>query len=101
LTNALVHRLAFSPSASTLACSTEQGQIHVLDAANGRSLAILDGHHGPVFAAVYSDDGAIHSVASDVRQEFRDGFNFIMLDDLITRAEYRKWSGKVSNGWPP
>ncbi|MCS7468726.1 protein kinase [Stieleria sp. ICT_E10.1] len=101
LTNALIHHVAFSPRGSRLACSTEQGRIHLLDTVTGRTLDTLQGHHGPVFAAVYDDNGVIHSVSSDSRQEFRNGLNFYMLDDLITRAEYRKWSESKSDNRQP
>ncbi|MCM2372317.1 protein kinase domain-containing protein [Aporhodopirellula aestuarii] len=101
LANLLVHHVAFSPSGSRLACSTEQGEIHVLETADGTSLDTLQGHHGPVFAAVYDNDGVLHSVAGDGRQEFRGSLSFYMLDELITRAEYRKWSGMENNGSQP
>jgi len=61
----LVGAVAFAPDGRCVAACSADGGVRVWDPENGRSIAILAGHEGPVRTLAFSPDGRILATGSD------------------------------------
>lgn len=62
----LVFNVAFSPDGTTLATASFDGTVKLWDFATGKEKGILKGHTGPVYAVIFSKEGAIATAGNDL-----------------------------------